>query len=165
MKYLLVIVISFATPVRADVCDWNWWEMAELPDLDNLILNDEAFPELCGTQRYTPLHWAAAACQNPEVLLAFMELTNADPLASSIPQATPLSLARQRLNIAKALTESAENKLSRVTQRNSDPHKPTTNNLPDQTKIQEAQEQLDQAINTERIAEEIYQILLLKSQQ
>ena len=108
-SFLLIIFIGFFTisAAVADVCDSKWWETATVPDLNALSENGDAFPEICNVWNDTPLHLGVQNCQSAEVIAAFIDITRANVLAINTNGQTPLGLARDRLNTAEMVADTA----------------------------------------------------------
>ena len=107
MRFFLLIVILFGTlQVQADVCTNSWWETATLDDLEREAENE--FPQICDVWENTPLHFASSSSQNADVVIAFIGMTEANPLTKNDLDQTPLSLAQTRLDFAEESARQAE---------------------------------------------------------
>lgn len=169
--FLLTTFIGFfaTSTIKADVCDSDWWITATEPDLKILADNEEApFPEFCNVWKDTPLHIGIPVSQNAEVIAAFLDITEADVLAVNEYEETPLNLAQARLNTANTRAEYARETAYNARMDAARAHRTSgaMRHLRGQlTRIfLEARERRDQALNEQRVAEAIHQILLSKSQ-
>lgn len=107
MRSCLFMIILFGTlQVQADVCTHSWWETATLDDLEREAEN--GFPQICDVRQNTPLHFASSSAQDADVMIAFMGMTEADPLTRNDLDETPLFLAQSRINSAEASARQAE---------------------------------------------------------
>ena len=165
---LMVFVVFFATSaVKADVCDSNWWKTATVNSLEALTTDQENLPNFCNVWQDTPLHLGVSVSQDADVISAFVSITNANVLAINVYEETPLSLALVRLSTANVLEQYARETYNNATRnatssRTSGSLRHLRNRLIQATI--EAREEMDKALDEQKIAETIYQTLLSRSQ-